>query len=240
MWSDGTFAVPDGRGRRRHRTERLGQDDAAPGAARAAAADRGHASRCSATRPERGNRAHRLRAAELHRGASATRSAAATWSTLGLTGTRCGLRSADRRATAPRVDAALARVGATRLREPADVAAVRRPAAARRHRAGARRRPELLLLDEPLANLDLRNQHEIVDAARASCADERNVTVLVVAHDLNPLLSVLTGAVYLLDGHPHYDDDRRGRRRGPAHPPLRHRRSGSCAPPQGDLFTRNA
>jgi zinc/manganese transport system ATP-binding protein len=32
------------------------------------------------------------------------------------------------------------------------------------------------------------------------------MTVLVVAHDLNPLLSMLTGAVYLLDGHAHYDE----------------------------------
>ena len=29
---------------------------------------------------------------------------------------------------------------------------------------------------------------------------------LVVAHDLNPLLPVLTDAVYLLDGHPHHDE----------------------------------
>ena len=27
----------------------------------------------------------------------------------------------------------------------------------------------------------------------------------MVAHDLNPLLPVLTGAIYLLDQHPHYD-----------------------------------
>ena len=30
------------------------------------------------------------------------------------------------------------------------------------------------------------------------------MTIQVVAHDLNLLLSILTGAVYLLDGHPHY------------------------------------
>ncbi|PRC60987.1 ABC transporter, partial [Mycobacterium sp. ITM-2017-0098] len=34
---------------------------------------------------------------------------------------------------------------------------------------------------------------------------EFGVTVLLVAHDLNPLLTILTGAIYLLDGHPHYD-----------------------------------
>ncbi len=33
---------------------------------------------------------------------------------------------------------------------------------------------------------------------------ERGVTVVIVAHDLNPLLSVLDGAIYLLDGHAHY------------------------------------
>ena len=28
----------------------------------------------------------------------------------------------------------------------------------------------------------------------------------MVAHDLNPLLPVLSDAVYLLDGHPHHDE----------------------------------
>ena len=67
--------------------------------------------------------------------------------------------------------------------------------------------PELLLLDEPLANLDVRNQQEIVGVLgriQAGQHDGAPVTILVVAHDLNPLLSVLTGAVYLLDGHAHY------------------------------------
>jgi zinc/manganese transport system ATP-binding protein len=66
-------------------------------------------------------------------------------------------------------------------------------------------RPELLLLDEPLANLDMRNQNEVVELLDRIRADGE-MTVVVVAHDLNPLLSVLTGAVYLLDGHPHYDE----------------------------------
>jgi zinc/manganese transport system ATP-binding protein len=66
-------------------------------------------------------------------------------------------------------------------------------------------RPDLLLLDEPLANLDMRNQNEVVELLDAIRA-EGDMTVIVVAHDLNPLLSVLTGAVYLLDGHPHYDE----------------------------------
>jgi zinc/manganese transport system ATP-binding protein len=63
--------------------------------------------------------------------------------------------------------------------------------------------PAVLVLDEPLANLDLRNQREIV-ALLAGLRVSRGIGVLVVVHDLNPLLSVLTGAIYLLDGHAHY------------------------------------
>ncbi|MFV0435672.1 MAG: ATP-binding cassette domain-containing protein [Leucobacter sp.] len=65
-------------------------------------------------------------------------------------------------------------------------------------------KPRLLLLDEPLANLDLRNQREVVtllDRLNSSL----DVTIMLVVHDLNPLLPVLDGAVYLLDGHAHYD-----------------------------------
>jgi zinc/manganese transport system ATP-binding protein len=64
-------------------------------------------------------------------------------------------------------------------------------------------RPDLLLLDEPLANLDVRNQQEIV-ALLGDLSASEGATVLIVAHDLNPLLSILTGAVYLVDGHAHY------------------------------------
>jgi len=64
-------------------------------------------------------------------------------------------------------------------------------------------RPELLLLDEPLANLDVRSQHEIVSLLAHLRAAAR-VTMLVVTHDLNPLLSILSGAIYLVDGHAHY------------------------------------
>ncbi len=64
-------------------------------------------------------------------------------------------------------------------------------------------RPRLVVLDEPLASLDLRNQREIVDLLGRLNRD-LGVTILVVAHDLNPLLSVLDGAVYLLDGHAHH------------------------------------
>jgi zinc/manganese transport system ATP-binding protein len=61
--------------------------------------------------------------------------------------------------------------------------------------------PKLLLLDEPLASLDMRSQHEIVhlvDRLRR----ERNIAVLFVSHDLNPLLEVLDSLIYILDGQP--------------------------------------
>ncbi len=64
-------------------------------------------------------------------------------------------------------------------------------------------RPELLLLDEPLANLDLASQSAIVELF-AKLNRDWGTTIQIVSHDLNMLLPILTGAVYLLDGHPHY------------------------------------
>jgi zinc/manganese transport system ATP-binding protein len=61
--------------------------------------------------------------------------------------------------------------------------------------------PQLLLLDEPLASLDLRSQHEIVHLVD-NLRRERNITVLFVSHDLNPLLEVLSGLIYIMDGQP--------------------------------------
>jgi zinc/manganese transport system ATP-binding protein len=65
-------------------------------------------------------------------------------------------------------------------------------------------RPQLLILDEPLTALDVRNQRDIVRLL-ARIREEFGVTILVVAHDLNPLLGILDGAIYLLDGHAHFD-----------------------------------
>lgn len=59
--------------------------------------------------------------------------------------------------------------------------------------------PTLLLLDEPLANLDLRSGQEIVELIDR-VAREHRVCVLLSAHDMNPLLSVMHKVVYLVDG----------------------------------------
>lgn len=122
----------------------------------------------------------------------------------GLSGTRFGLGrlSAEERA---RVDVTLASVGASELAHRR----VSRLSGGQQQRVAIAQalvsRPDLLLLDEPLANLDVRNQHDIVELL-GEIRSSRDVTILVVAHDLNPLLPVLDGAIYLLDGHPHYDE----------------------------------
>jgi zinc/manganese transport system ATP-binding protein len=123
--------------------------------------------------------------------------------TLGLTGGRFGLRRTTP-AERARVDEALERVGAAayadRRMSELSGGQQQRVAIAQAIVDDA----ELLLLDEPLANLDLRNQQEIVRLL-GQLHRERDVTIMVVAHDLNPLLPVLTDAVYLLDAHPHHD-----------------------------------
>lgn len=60
-------------------------------------------------------------------------------------------------------------------------------------------RPKLLLLDEPLANLDIRAAREVVDLL-GRVAREQHVSVLLSAHDVNPLLAVMDHIVYLADG----------------------------------------
>jgi len=61
-------------------------------------------------------------------------------------------------------------------------------------------RPRLLLLDEPLANLDIRSSSEIVELL-ARVTRELGVAVLLSAHDLNPLLPFMDRIVYLEGGH---------------------------------------
>jgi zinc/manganese transport system ATP-binding protein len=60
-------------------------------------------------------------------------------------------------------------------------------------------RPRLLLLDEPLANLDIRSIAGIVDLLR-HLSRELQTTVLLSAHDMNPLLSAMDRIVYLVNG----------------------------------------
>jgi zinc/manganese transport system ATP-binding protein len=59
--------------------------------------------------------------------------------------------------------------------------------------------PRLLLLDEPLANLDIRSEQEIVSLL-ARISKERQIAVLISAHEINPLLPVMDRVVYMADG----------------------------------------
>jgi zinc/manganese transport system ATP-binding protein len=62
------------------------------------------------------------------------------------------------------------------------------------------RSPHLLILDEPLDGLDIPNQVAIAALLRRICDSER-VAVLLVAHDVNPLLGHLNRVAYLGGGH---------------------------------------
>ena len=203
VWSDGLVHRAAGRRRGRHRAERLRQDDAAPAPARPARRRRRARSRCSGARPTAGNprigyvpqnytaalgdaiRCRDLVDARAHRGALGPAAAVGAASAAGST------TASTRSAPASYADRRMSELSGGQQQRVAIAQALVDD-------------PDLLLLDEPLANLDVRNQQEIVELlGRAARATRR--TILVVAHDLNPLLSVLTGAIYLLDGHPHYD-----------------------------------
>jgi zinc/manganese transport system ATP-binding protein len=60
-------------------------------------------------------------------------------------------------------------------------------------------RPRLLLLDEPLANLDIRSENEVVGLL-TRIAKDQNLAVLISAHDLNPVLPVVDRVVYVAHG----------------------------------------
>ena len=60
-------------------------------------------------------------------------------------------------------------------------------------------RPRLLLLDEPLANHDIRSEQEVV-ALLAKIAKGQGIAVLISAHEMNPLLPVMDRVVYIASG----------------------------------------
>jgi zinc/manganese transport system ATP-binding protein len=125
---------------------------------------------------------------------------------LGLTGTRWGVPlpgarrfSARARAEAARVDEVIALVGAS--------AYAHRPigllSGGEQQRLliaqALASRPRLLLLDEPLESLDLPNQ-AAVTALVSRISRVEGVAVLMVAHDVNPILGYLDRVIYLAGG----------------------------------------
>jgi zinc/manganese transport system ATP-binding protein len=61
------------------------------------------------------------------------------------------------------------------------------------------RRPQLLILDEPLDSLDLPSQASVAALISRIC-HEQQLTVLLVAHDVNPILPYLDRVAYIASG----------------------------------------
>jgi zinc/manganese transport system ATP-binding protein len=60
-------------------------------------------------------------------------------------------------------------------------------------------RPRILMLDEPLDSLDLRNQQSVAGVIR-QISRETGAAVLLVAHDVNPVLKAIDRVVYVAHG----------------------------------------
>lgn len=60
--------------------------------------------------------------------------------------------------------------------------------------------PSILLLDEPLSNLDINHEKEIVTLL-VKLAHDRGVSILLVTHDINPLLPTIDRVLFIANGH---------------------------------------
>lgn len=60
--------------------------------------------------------------------------------------------------------------------------------------------PSMLLLDEPLSNLDMRRSRELVEVVHG-LVQSKKVTTLLVAHDINPLIQCLDKVIYVANGN---------------------------------------
>ena len=178
-------------------------------------------------RPARGQPAHRLRAAELHRRGRRgdplprpRRSAAPA---------RVGVSDGGPATTAPPstppsppsrpLDVATAASRSSRAASSSGSRSPRRSSATPSCSCSTSRSPTSTSATSTRSS-----------SCSATLHAERGVTILVVVHDLNPLLSILSGADLPPRRPRALRRDRRRRRQRAAHPPLRHARSRSCAP----------
>jgi zinc/manganese transport system ATP-binding protein len=60
-------------------------------------------------------------------------------------------------------------------------------------------RPKILVLDEPLASLDPKNQARLIECVQ-QVKERTQATILFVAHDMNPLLHVMDRVLYMAGG----------------------------------------
>ena len=56
--------------------------------------------------------------------------------------------------------------------------------------------PELLLLDEPLANLDIRRESQLIKTVN-KIVRAQNITAILIAHDINPILPFVNRIIYV-------------------------------------------
>lgn len=118
---------------------------------------------------------------------------------LGLDGHRWGFGGTPKQERTERIAQALAQVGASSF---ADAPVGRLSGGEQQRLAIAQAllgQPQLLLLDEPLSNLDVRSQKDIV-ALVDRLRRELNMGVLFVTHGVNPLLEVIDRVCYLAGG----------------------------------------
>jgi zinc/manganese transport system ATP-binding protein len=59
--------------------------------------------------------------------------------------------------------------------------------------------PDLLLLDEPLSNLDMRRERDLLRLVN-DVVRSRGVAALLIAHNINPLLPYLDKVIYIANG----------------------------------------
>jgi zinc/manganese transport system ATP-binding protein len=118
---------------------------------------------------------------------------------LGWDGHRWGTGVSRIRDRRRRVDAALAAVGAAGYAD----APVGQLSGGEQQRLiiaqALAKGPNLLLLDEPLDNLDISNQAIVAALIQRICR-ERGIAVVMVAHDVNPILPYIDQVIYLAGG----------------------------------------
>jgi zinc/manganese transport system ATP-binding protein len=118
---------------------------------------------------------------------------------LGIDGHRWGVRLTGRARVAEAADASISAVGAQQYSDRQ----------LGRLSGGEQQRlllaqalvgnPSLLLMDEPLSHLDVRNQGAMVQLI-SEVARKRRLTVLLIAHDVNPLLQHIDQVLYIAHG----------------------------------------
>ena len=59
--------------------------------------------------------------------------------------------------------------------------------------------PDLLLLDEPLSNLDMRRERDLLRLVN-DVVETKGVAALLIAHNINPLLPYLDKVIYIANG----------------------------------------